>query len=102
MEVKEFIHRDRSRFVHRFTALLNRDQLIGRWLRLLAETLCEGSLTPLLTHLARAGDLTEEDRQALRSIVQASEHDGSQGSVATEIDLLGDKSSFATKYKGDG
>jgi BlaI family transcriptional regulator, penicillinase repressor len=70
MEVKEYIRRDRSLFVHRFVARLDRDQLIGRRLRSLAETLCDGSLTPLLTHLARAGDLSEEDRQALRAIIQ--------------------------------
>ena len=29
-----------------------------------------GSLTPLLTHLARANDLTDEDRLALRAIVE--------------------------------
>ena len=70
MEAKEYVRRDRSLFVHRFVPLLDRDQLIGRRLRSLAETLCDGSLTPLLTHLARAGDLTEADRQALRAIIQ--------------------------------
>ena len=73
MEVKEYIRRDRSLFVHRFVPMLDRDQLIGRRLRSLAETLCDGSLTPLLTHLARAGDLSEEDRQALRAIIQESD-----------------------------
>jgi BlaI family penicillinase repressor len=73
MEVKEYVRRDRSLFVHRFVPMLDRDQLIGRRLRSLAETLCDGSLTPLLTHLARAGDLSEEDRQALRAIIQESD-----------------------------
>jgi BlaI family transcriptional regulator, penicillinase repressor len=73
MEVKEYVRRDRSLFVHRFVPTLDRDQLIGRRLRSLAETLCDGSLTPLLTHLARAGDLSEEDRQALRAIIQESD-----------------------------
>ena len=68
MEIKEYVRRDRSLFVHRFVPVLDRDQLIGRRLRSLAETLCDGSLTPLLTHLARAGDLSEEDRQALRRL----------------------------------
>ncbi len=73
MEAKEYVRRDRSLFVHRFVPVLDRDQLIGRRLRSLAETLCDGSLTPLLTHLARAGDLSEEDRQALRTIIQESD-----------------------------
>jgi predicted transcriptional regulator len=70
MEAKNYISRDRSEFVHRFVPMLDRDQLIGRRLRSLVETLCDGSITPLLTHLARASDLTTEDRQALRSIIE--------------------------------
>src|SRR5438309_11888086 len=73
MEVKEYVRRDRSLFVHRFVPVLDRDQLIGRRLRSLAEPLCHGSLTPLLTHLARAGDLTQDDRHALRAIIQDSD-----------------------------
>jgi BlaI family transcriptional regulator, penicillinase repressor len=69
MEAKGYVQRDRTMFVHVFTAVLNRDELIGRRLRSLAETLCDGSLTPLLTHLARAKDLTEHDRLALRAII---------------------------------
>ena len=70
MEAKAYVKRDRTLFVHQFKPLLDRDQLIGRRLRSLVETLCDGSLTPLLTHLARAGDLTAEDRQALRIIIE--------------------------------
>jgi BlaI family penicillinase repressor len=73
MEDKGYVRRDRSLFVHRFVPVLDRDQLIGRRLRSLAKTLCDGSLTPLLTHLARAGDLTEADRQTLRAIIEESE-----------------------------
>ena len=62
MEAKGYVRRDRTLYVHVFTAVLDRDQLIGRRLRSLAEMLCDGSLTPLLTHLARAKDLTEKDR----------------------------------------
>jgi predicted transcriptional regulator len=72
MEAKAFVRRDRSLFVHQFAPLLDRDQLIGWRLRSLVETLCDGSLTPLLTHLARAGELTEEDREALRAIIRES------------------------------
>jgi BlaI family penicillinase repressor len=68
MEAKGYVGRDRTLYVHVFTAILDRDALIGRRLRSLAELLCEGSLTPLLTHLAKAKDLTDEDRMALRAI----------------------------------
>jgi BlaI family transcriptional regulator, penicillinase repressor len=70
MEAKGYVRRDRTLYVHVFTAVLDRDELIGRRLRSLAEMLCDGSLTPLLTHLARANDLTDEDRLALRAIVE--------------------------------
>lgn len=80
MEAKDYVQRDRSLFVHQFKPLLDRDQLIGRRLRSLVETLCDGSLTPLLTHLARAGDLTAEDRQALRTIIE----DGSRAERSEE------------------
>jgi BlaI family transcriptional regulator, penicillinase repressor len=70
MEVKGYVRRDRTLYVHVFAAMLDRDELIGRRLRSLAEMLCDGSLTPLLTHLARANNLTDEDRLALRAIVE--------------------------------
>jgi predicted transcriptional regulator len=70
MESKGYVRRDRTLFVHMFTAVLDRDALIGRRLRSLAETLCDGSLTPLLTHLARAKDLTDNDRRALRALIE--------------------------------
>jgi BlaI family penicillinase repressor len=82
MEDKGYVRRDRSLFVHRFEPVLDRDQLIGRRLRSLAETLCDGSLTPLLTHLARAGDLTEADRRALRAIIE--EADPGEGKPAAD------------------
>ena len=75
MEAKGYVLRDRALYVHVFKAVLDRDQLIGRRLRSLAEMLCDGSLTPLLTHLARATDLTEKDRLALRAIMDEVEAD---------------------------
>ena len=83
MEAKAFVRRDRSLFVHRFVPVLDRDELIGRRLRSLAETLCDGSLTPLLTHLARAGDLTDDDRRALRAIIEesASAEEGEEAGI---------------------
>ena len=85
MEAKASVRRDRSLFVHRFAPVLDRDELIGRRLRSLAETLCDGSLTPLLTYLAKAGDLTEEDRRALRAIVEESASDERADAAATEL-----------------
>ena len=75
METKGYVRRDRTMFVHVFRSVLDRDELIGRRLRSLAEMLCEGSLTPLLTHLARATDLTDEDRLALRAVFDEPDSD---------------------------
>lgn len=69
MEAKGYVRRDRSLYVHVFTALLDRNELIGRRLRSLAELLCEGSLTPLLSHLVKAHDLSDEDRTVLRKVL---------------------------------
>ena len=105
MEVKEYIRRDRSLFVHRFVPVLDRDQLIGRRLRSLAETLCDGSLTPLLTHLARAGDLSEEDRQALRAIIQESdseEHEQDGKSEPFDADKLNTRAASRQARTGRG
>ena len=48
-----------------FAAAVSRDDLISRRLRELAEQLCEGSLTPLLTNLVRAKRLTAREVQEL-------------------------------------
>ena len=69
LEAKGCVARDRSEPVHVFEAAIDRDELIGRRLRAVADSLCGGSLTPLLTHLVEGGDLTARDRQELRSLI---------------------------------
>jgi predicted transcriptional regulator len=70
LEAKGFVSRDRSEAVHVFSAAIDRDALVGRRLRQLAEKLCGGSWTPLLTHLVQAERLTPQDRQALRQLIE--------------------------------
>lgn len=69
LESKGFVSRDRSGAVHRFSAAIDREELIGRRLRDLAESLCGGSMTPLLTHLVRTRSLSADERKALRDLV---------------------------------
>ena len=69
LEAKNCVARDRSASVHVFTAAIARDDLIGRRLRSLAEQLCGGSLTPLLTHLVQAESLSASERQSLRALI---------------------------------
>jgi BlaI family penicillinase repressor len=71
LEAKGVVRRDRTLFVHVFTAAIDRDELIGRRLRDMAEKLCGGSLAPILSHLARTKALTHIERQALRDLVDA-------------------------------
>jgi len=69
LEGKGCVSRERGAGAHTFAAVIDRDELIGRRLRAVAEKLCGGSLTPLLTHLVRARRLTPRERQELRSLI---------------------------------
>jgi BlaI family penicillinase repressor len=73
LEGKGFIRRDRTLFVHTFVAAVERDELIGRRIRGLADKLCGGSLVPILTHLARNPTLSESERKALRELIDEPE-----------------------------
>ncbi len=55
--------------MHVFEAAIDRDELIGRRLRAVADALCGGSLTPLLTHLVQGAGLSEKDRKELRALI---------------------------------
>lgn len=69
LERKGLVSRDRSLFVHSFTAAADRDDLIARRLRALADKLCGGSLAPIVSHLARNRSLTPKEREALRELI---------------------------------
>lgn len=69
LETKECVQRDRTGSVHVFSAAIDRDELVGRRLQTLAEKLCGGSWTPLLTHLVQNRKLTNQERKALRDLI---------------------------------
>jgi BlaI family penicillinase repressor len=73
LEEKGFVQRHRTGPAHTFSPLVGRDELIGRRLRDVAEKLCGGSLTPLLTHLVRQQRLSESERQQLRDLIDGKE-----------------------------
>ena len=52
-----------------FSARVKREELVARRLRDTAEKLCDGSLTPLLTHLVSAGRLSQHELLELRRMV---------------------------------
>jgi BlaI family penicillinase repressor len=76
LEAKSYVRRDRAGAAHTFTAAVDRDALIGRRLQDVAEKLCGGSLTPLLTHLVRTKRLSERERQELRALIDQLEPRG--------------------------
>ena len=69
LEAKGCIKRDRSSFAHTFTARIPREKLIGDALENLAKSLCNGSLTPLLMHLAEESRLSPDDYKMLRQLI---------------------------------
>jgi BlaI family penicillinase repressor len=71
MEAKGLVERDRSLFVHLFSAAVDRQELVGRRLRQLADKLCEGSFAPIVSFLGNAKPLSAEERRALRELIEA-------------------------------
>ncbi len=69
LEGKGCVVRDRRPWPHVFQATIDRDELIGRQLRAVAEKLCGGSLAPLLTHLLRTENLSPREREELRQFM---------------------------------
>jgi predicted transcriptional regulator len=70
LEAKGFVRHARSGGVLTFTAIVDREELISRRLRDMAEKLCGGSVTPLLMNLVRAKPLSAQEVDDLRRLVQ--------------------------------
>jgi predicted transcriptional regulator len=70
LEAKHYVTRDRASEGLTFRAAVDREELIGRRLRDVAEKLCGGSLTPLLMNLVRAKPMTAQELQELQDLVQ--------------------------------
>jgi predicted transcriptional regulator len=75
LEAKGFVSRDRSLFVHLFTAAIDRDALVGRRVDEMVDKLCEGSLTPIISHLLQNPKLSDLERRQLRAIVDSHDDD---------------------------
>ena len=69
LEAKGIVRRDRTGPVHRFEAIIGRDELIERRLHEVARTFCRGSLAPLLSQLVRLQSLSKEQRDELRRLI---------------------------------
>ena len=78
LEQKDCVTRERGTWPHTYQAVMQRSELITRQLQETADKLCDGSLTPLLTHLVKTRTLSREDRKSLRSLLD--ELDGKEKS----------------------
>lgn len=76
LEGKGYVRRQREASPLQFSASVSRDQLLGQRLRALAETLCGGSVTPLLTTLVQNESLGAGDRKALRELIEKLDRKG--------------------------
>ncbi len=69
LERKGFVRREREGMAHLYEPVVNRDELIGRRLQKVAETLCEGSVSPLLTQLAQHHELNTSQQEQLMALI---------------------------------
>ena len=69
LEAKGCVKRDRAGRAHRFAATVSREDFIGGQLQSLADRLCGGSLTPLLTQLIDERKLSKRDLESLRALL---------------------------------
>jgi BlaI family penicillinase repressor len=86
LEAKGFVDRDRTLFVHLFSAAVGRDELVGRRLRDMVDKLCEGSLAPVLNHLFKAKGLSESERRALRELMEEDDEESGKSSPSAAAD----------------
>jgi len=69
LEAKGCIARDRSERAHQFRALVSREDFLRHRLRELADRLCDGAITPLVTTLLRSKGISKKNREQLRQLI---------------------------------
>ena len=75
LEAKGCVRCARQERVNVYSSAIGRTDLIARRLRETADQLCDGSLTPLLTHLVGSRELSHEELAALRDLVERLDDD---------------------------
>jgi BlaI family transcriptional regulator, penicillinase repressor len=70
LEVKGCVSKHKADAGQTFTAVIDRDELIGRRLRHMAEQLCGGSLTPLMMNLVKSQPLSTREVAELRALLE--------------------------------
>ncbi len=67
---KGYVTHDDSRHAHKFSATVEREELVGQQLQQLADSHFDGSLSPVLLTLVDRAKLTRKQRDAIRKIIE--------------------------------
>ena len=76
LEDKGHVKRKKEGRVNVFRARVTRRDVIAKRLRDTAETLCDGAMAPLLSHLVERADLGDRELEALRALVDRLDREG--------------------------
>ena len=79
LEDKGFVARDRSLFVHLFSAAISRQAYAGQQLESLANKLTAGSFAPLITHLIEHKKISRDEIDRIRTILNEQEGEADPG-----------------------
>ena len=69
LEDKGYVERDRTLFVHLFSAAISRQTYAGQQLESLADKLTAGSFAPLITHLVAEKKISRDEIDRIRGIL---------------------------------
>jgi len=69
LEAKGCVERDRSQRAHCFRPLVSHEEFLRSRLQALADRLCDGAVTPLVTTLLRSEGLSRKERDQLRLLI---------------------------------
>jgi len=78
LEEKGYVERDRSVFVHLFSAAISRQTYAGQQLESLADKLTAGSFAPLITHLVETKKISRDEIDRIRAILDGKGDKGEQ------------------------
>jgi predicted transcriptional regulator len=76
LEDKGYVERDRSLFVHLFSAVVSRQTYAGQQLESLADKLTAGSFAPLITHLVKEKKISRREISRIRAILDGQVDEG--------------------------
>jgi BlaI family penicillinase repressor len=75
LQSKGFVDREKQGRINVFEAAISRGEVIARRLRATADSLCEGSMAPLLTHLVGDVDLSKDELDTLERLIDRLDDD---------------------------